>query len=86
VWHVQCDCIVIVTVRKAEERTQAELEVSTSYVDLFGINSARVRGVTTLQALLVADARRDARRTGRIGARWKTTMTTTMTTTTAEVS
>jgi hypothetical protein len=22
VWHVQCDCIVIVTVRKAEERTQ----------------------------------------------------------------
>jgi len=38
VWHVQCDCIVIVTVRKAEERTQAELEVSTSYVDLFGID------------------------------------------------
>jgi hypothetical protein len=41
VWHVQCDCIVIVTVRKAEERTQAELEVSTSYVDLFGINSSK---------------------------------------------
>jgi hypothetical protein len=50
---------------------------------------ARVRGVTNLQALLVADAIRDARRTGRIGARWKTTMTTTTTTTTmttAEVS
>jgi hypothetical protein len=38
--------------------------------------------VTTLQALLVADARRDAQRIGRIGARWKTTMTKT----TAEVS
>jgi hypothetical protein len=41
VWHVQCDCIVIVTVRKAEERMQAELEVGTSYVDLFGINSSQ---------------------------------------------
>jgi hypothetical protein len=41
VWHVQCDCIVIVTVRKAEERMQAELEVSTSYVDLFGIDSSQ---------------------------------------------
>ncbi len=41
VWHVQCDCIVIVTVRKAEERTQAELEVAISYVDLFGINSSQ---------------------------------------------
>jgi hypothetical protein len=39
--HVQCDCIVIVTVRKAEERTQAELEVATSYVDLFGIDSSQ---------------------------------------------
>jgi hypothetical protein len=41
VWHVQCDCIVIVTVRKAEERIQAELEVTTSYVHLFGINSSQ---------------------------------------------
>ncbi len=40
-WHVQCDCIVIVTVRKAEERTQAELEVATSYIDLFGIDSSQ---------------------------------------------
>jgi hypothetical protein len=40
-WHVQCDCIVIVTVRKAEERTQAELEVVTSYVDFFGIDSSQ---------------------------------------------
>jgi len=38
-WHVQCDCIMIVTVRKFEERTQAELEVATSNVDLFGIDS-----------------------------------------------
>ena len=41
VWHVQCDCIVIVTVRKAEEWTQAKLEVATSYVDLFGIDSSQ---------------------------------------------
>jgi hypothetical protein len=41
VWHVQCDCIVIVTVRKAEERTQVELEVATSNVDLFGIDSSQ---------------------------------------------
>jgi hypothetical protein len=41
VWHVQCNCIMIVTVRKAEERTQAELEVATSYVDLFGIESSQ---------------------------------------------
>jgi hypothetical protein len=41
VWHVQCDCILIVTVRKAKERTQVELEVSTSYADLFGIDSSQ---------------------------------------------
>ena len=40
-WHVQCDCIVLVTVRKAEERKQAELEVESSYVDLFGIDSSQ---------------------------------------------
>ena len=40
-WHVQCDCIVLVTVRKAEERTQAELEVKSSYMDLFGVDSSQ---------------------------------------------
>jgi hypothetical protein len=40
-YQVQCDCIVIVTVRKEEERTQAELEVATSYVNLFGIDSSQ---------------------------------------------
>ena len=40
-WHVQCDCIVLVTVKKAEERAQAELEVATSYIDLFGIDSSQ---------------------------------------------
>ena len=40
-WHVQCNCIVRVTVKKAEERTQAELEVATSYVDLFGTDSSQ---------------------------------------------
>ncbi len=32
---------VLVTVRNAEEWTQAELEVVTSYVDLFGIDSSQ---------------------------------------------
>ena len=40
-WHVQCDCIMIVTVRKAEEWTQAELGVATSYIDLYGIDSSQ---------------------------------------------
>jgi len=40
-WHVQCDCIVLVTVRKAEEQTQAELEVESSYMDLFGVDSSQ---------------------------------------------
>ena len=40
-WHVQCDCIMLVTVRKAEERTQAELEVESSYMDLFGVDSSQ---------------------------------------------
>jgi hypothetical protein len=41
VWRVQCDCIVLVTARKAEERTQAELEVESSYMDLFGVDSSQ---------------------------------------------
>jgi len=41
VWHVQCHCIVLVTVRKAEGRTQVELEVESSYMDLFGVGSSQ---------------------------------------------
>jgi hypothetical protein len=41
VWHVQCDCIVIVPVRKVEERTPAYLEVATSYVNFCGIDSSQ---------------------------------------------
>ena len=37
-WHMQCDCIVLVTA-KVEERTQREFEVKTSYINLFGIDS-----------------------------------------------
>ena len=62
-WHVQCDYIVLVTVRKAEERTQAELEVESSYTSLGStVARARARGVTH-QALLLADARRERRGT-----------------------
>ena len=38
---MQCNCILLVMVRKAEERTQVELEVESSYVELFGINSSQ---------------------------------------------
>ena len=63
-WHVQCNCIVLMTVRKAEEWAQAELEVESSYMDLLGSTLARARdrGVTH-QALLLADARRERRGT-----------------------
>jgi hypothetical protein len=40
-WHVQCDCIVLMTVKKAEERMQAEVEVESSYVNLFRIGSSQ---------------------------------------------
>jgi hypothetical protein len=40
-WHVQCDCIVLVTIKKAEERTQAKLEVESSYINLFRIDSSQ---------------------------------------------
>ena len=40
-WHVQCDCIVLVPVKKAEERMQAEVKVESSYVNLFGIGSSQ---------------------------------------------
>jgi hypothetical protein len=89
-WHVQCDCIVLVTVKKAEEKMQAELEVGTSYVDLFGIDSSQSQRSDDPPSPPRRQRKkriRDARRTGgRIGARWKTTSTTTMTTTTVEVS
>ena len=81
-WHVQCDCIMIVTVRKAEERTQVELEVATSYVDLFRIDSSQSQRSDDPPSPLV-DARRDDQMIGRIGTRWTTTSTTT---TMAEVS
>ena len=40
-WHMQYDCIVLVTVKKVEEWTQAEMEVESSYIELFGIGSSQ---------------------------------------------
>jgi hypothetical protein len=72
VWHVQCDCIVIMTVKKAEERTQAELEVATSYVDLFGIiDSSQSQRSDNTPSPPHHDARRD--RHQQQGTRWTTT-------------
>jgi hypothetical protein len=38
--HMQCNCIVLVTVKNAEDWAKAELEVKSGYVDLFGIDSS----------------------------------------------
>jgi hypothetical protein len=40
-WHVQCICIVIVALQRAENQLVAELEVKTSFVDLFEIDSSQ---------------------------------------------
>ena len=39
-WHTQCNSIVIITVEKAK-RAKAELEVESSFVDLFGLDSSQ---------------------------------------------
>ncbi len=75
-WHVQCNCIVLVTVRRQRSGHRQNWRWRLATLTSSESTVARVRGMMTLQALLVADARRDARRTGRIGARWKTTRTT----------
>ncbi len=68
-WHVQCDCIMLVTVRKAEEWTQAELEVATSYVDLFRIGSSlESKRSDNPPSLLLTNARREIR-----GTQWTMT-------------
>jgi hypothetical protein len=40
---MQCDCIVLITVRKAEDQAKAELEVKSSYANLLWVNAARAR-------------------------------------------
>jgi hypothetical protein len=40
-WHVQCNCIVLITVNKVEEQAKADLEVESNYADLFGLDSSQ---------------------------------------------
>jgi hypothetical protein len=40
-WHVQYNCIMLITVKKAEEWAKVELEAESNYVDLFGFNSSQ---------------------------------------------
>jgi hypothetical protein len=40
-WHMQCNCIVLITVQSAENCVANELEVKSSLVDLFGVNSSQ---------------------------------------------
>ncbi len=40
-WHVQCNCIVLITVKRAEDWVKAELEVKSGYVNLFWIDSSQ---------------------------------------------
>jgi hypothetical protein len=39
--HVQCNCILLIAVKKAEEQAKAELEVEIGYFDLFEIDSSQ---------------------------------------------
>ncbi len=39
--HMQCYCIVLITVKKAEEQAKAEFEVESNYIDLFGIDRSQ---------------------------------------------
>ncbi len=40
-WHMQCNCIIIITVQSAENQVRAELEVKSSFVELFVIDSSQ---------------------------------------------
>ncbi len=40
-WHVQCNCIVLITVQSAENQVRGELEVKSGYIVLFGVDSSR---------------------------------------------
>ncbi len=40
-WHMQCDCIVLITVQSANNQICSELEIKSGYVDLFGVNSSQ---------------------------------------------
>jgi hypothetical protein len=40
-WHVQCNCIVLITVQSAENQVWGQLEVKSSYIDEFGVDSSQ---------------------------------------------
>jgi hypothetical protein len=40
-WHRQCNCIVLITVQSAENCVMSELEVKSSFIDLFGVDSSQ---------------------------------------------
>jgi hypothetical protein len=40
-WHMQCNCIMLIILKKAEDQAKAELEVKSGYVNLYGINSSQ---------------------------------------------
>jgi hypothetical protein len=40
-WHVQCNCIMLITVQSAENQVRGELAVKSSFCNLFGVNSSQ---------------------------------------------
>jgi hypothetical protein len=40
-WHVQCNCIILITDKKGEDWAKAEIEVKSSYTNLFEIDSSQ---------------------------------------------
>jgi hypothetical protein len=40
-WHTQRNCIVLITVQSSENQVRAELEVKSSFVDIFGTDKSQ---------------------------------------------
>ncbi len=38
---MQCNCIVLITVQSAENQIRGELEVKSSFINLFGVNNSQ---------------------------------------------
>jgi hypothetical protein len=75
-WHTQCNCILIITVQSAKNQVRAELEVRSSFVDLFGIGSSQSQDDPPTPPPWRRKRYSDWRR----GTRWrKRTLTVTMT-------
>jgi hypothetical protein len=82
--HTQCNCIIIVTVKKVDEQPKVELEVNTGSVNFLGLTAARARGAATCLPVPLPPANERGAGTRMIITRWTLTMMTMMTMATAK--